>query len=161
MPLRNLTRRIRVMRGVAVLVALGVLTLATSSAAARRGGGNIPPTANAGGPYIGNVGHLVQLDGSGSSDPDGPTRKLRYAWTFGDGAASTSVSPSHVYAASGVYTVTLTVTDAKGAQGTASTTATKGRLRKKARSMNGERTRDSMATNAARNRTPATSVPTE
>jgi glucose/arabinose dehydrogenase len=124
MPSRDVTRRIR-FRGVAVLVGIGVLTLATSAAAARRGGGgNIPPTANAGGPYIGNVGAPVQLDGNGSSDPDGPTRKLRYAWTFGDGATSTNVSPSHAYAASGVYTVTLTVTDAKGAQSTASTTAT-------------------------------------
>jgi hypothetical protein len=34
----------------------------------------------------------VQLDGKGSSDPDGPTRKLRYAWTFGDGATSTTAT---------------------------------------------------------------------
>lgn len=121
MPLRDVTCRIPFMRGVAVLVGLALLTLATSPAAARRE--NIPPTANAGGPYTGNVGQPVQLDGSGSSDPDGP-RKLRYAWTFGDETTSTSVSPSHVYAASGVYTVTLTVTDMKGAQSTASTTAT-------------------------------------
>jgi glucose/arabinose dehydrogenase len=124
MPLRDLTRRIRFMRAVAALVGLGLLALATPAPAARRGGGNIPPTANTGGPYTGNVGAPVPLDGSGSSDPDGPTRKLRYAWTFGDGMTSTSVSPSHVYTVSGVYTVTLTVTDTKGAQSTASTTAT-------------------------------------
>ena len=77
MPSKDVTRRIR-FRVVAVLVGIGVLTLATSAAAARRGGGgNIPPTANAGGPYVGNVGAPVQLAGNGSSDPDGPTRKLR------------------------------------------------------------------------------------
>ncbi|MCT2563666.1 PKD domain-containing protein [Chryseobacterium herbae] len=30
-------------------------------------------------------------------------------WTFGDGATSTSVNPTHLYTASGTYTVTLTV----------------------------------------------------
>jgi len=31
------------------------------------------------------------------------------SWTFGDGATSTATSPTHVYAAAGQYTVTLTV----------------------------------------------------
>ena len=33
-----------------------------------------------------------------------------YLWNFGDGTTSTAFSPSHTYAANGVYTVTLTVT---------------------------------------------------
>ena len=37
-----------------------------------------------------------------------------YAWTFGDGTTSTAASPSHVYAAAGVYTVSLTVTGLGG-----------------------------------------------
>ncbi len=37
-----------------------------------------------------------------------------YAWTFGDGGTSTSASPSHVYAAAGTYTVSLTVTGPGG-----------------------------------------------
>ncbi len=37
-----------------------------------------------------------------------------YAWTFGDGGTSTAASPSHVYAAAGVYTVSLTVTGPGG-----------------------------------------------
>ncbi len=37
-----------------------------------------------------------------------------YAWTFGDGGTSTAASPSHIYAAAGVYTVSLTVTGPGG-----------------------------------------------
>ncbi len=37
-----------------------------------------------------------------------------YAWSFGDGTTSTAASPSHVYAAAGVYTVSLTVTGPGG-----------------------------------------------
>src|SRR5207249_7411724 len=42
---------------------------------------------------------------STSSDPDGSISA--YSWTFGDGATSTAQNPSHTYAASGTYTVTL------------------------------------------------------
>ncbi|HEX4017816.1 MAG TPA: PKD domain-containing protein [Frankiaceae bacterium] len=42
-----------------------------------------------------------------------------YAWDFGDGsAAGTGVNPSHTYAASNTYQVTLTVTNAQGAVAT-------------------------------------------
>ncbi len=37
-----------------------------------------------------------------------------YAWTFGDGGTSTQANPSHSYAATGVYTVSLTVTGPGG-----------------------------------------------
>ena len=37
-----------------------------------------------------------------------------YAWNFGDGTTSTAQSPSHVYSAAGVYTVSLTVTGSGG-----------------------------------------------
>lgn len=42
-----------------------------------------------------------------------------YLWNFGDGHTSTGTSPTHTYSAPGVYTVTLTTTNADG-----STTAT-------------------------------------
>jgi PKD repeat protein len=37
-----------------------------------------------------------------------------YAWSFGDGTTGSARSPSHVYAAPGVYTVALTVTGPGG-----------------------------------------------
>jgi PKD repeat protein len=80
------------------------------------------PTANAGGPYTGNVGQTITFKGSGSSDPEGET--LTYAWDFGDGNTGTGVSPTHAYTDAEVYTVTLTVTNTDGATASATTTAT-------------------------------------
>ncbi|MCC6726915.1 MAG: PKD domain-containing protein [Saprospiraceae bacterium] len=37
-----------------------------------------------------------------------------YAWDFGDGGTSTDANPVHTYAASGIYTVSLTATNANG-----------------------------------------------
>jgi PKD repeat protein len=89
-------------------------------------GVNQPPVANPGGPYASEG--TVSFNGAGSSDPDANV-PLTYAWDFGDGSTGTGVSPSHTYAADGPYTVSLTVTDAKGLAGTAvTTTATIGNL---------------------------------
>lgn len=47
-------------------------------------------------------------------DP-GATANLTYSWDFGDGSpAVTTVEANHTYANAGLYTVTLTVTDAEG-----------------------------------------------
>lgn len=43
-----------------------------------------------------------------------------FAWDFGDGNSSTSKEPSNVYAAYGMYTVTLTATDGLGVTSTVS-----------------------------------------
>jgi PKD repeat protein len=76
--------------------------------------GNRPPVAQPGGPYAAAIGDTVHFDGSKSFDPDSNT-PLTYAWTFGDGSSATGVKPTHVYATAGTDSVTLIVTDAKGA----------------------------------------------
>ncbi|RFA13010.1 cell surface protein [Subtercola boreus] len=55
------------------------------------------------------------FDGTGSADPDGTVAS--YAWDFGDSQSATGATTSHTYAAAGTYTVSLTVTDNKGATG--------------------------------------------
>src|SRR2546421_6539446 len=85
---------------------------------------NQPPGANPGGPYAGGVGDTVHFDGSKSFDPDGNT-PLTYTWTFGDNSTGTGPTPLHAYNAAGTDSVTLVVTDAKGAASPpAKTTAT-------------------------------------
>ncbi len=86
------------------------------------GGGNAAPTASVGGPYSGAVGSPIGFSSSGSTDSDGSIAS--YLWDFGDGTTSTQANPSKSYAATGSFTVSLTVTDNLGATGSAQTTAT-------------------------------------
>jgi PKD domain len=46
----------------------------------------------------------------------GGTAPFTYAWSFGDGTTSDAIAPSHSWTSAGTYSVTLTVTDAVGAQ---------------------------------------------
>jgi PKD repeat protein len=75
-----------------------------------------PPTTSFT-PPSGTSGSPVLFAGSGS-DPDGTIAS--YNWTFGDGGVGTGASPSHTYAADGVYNVVLTVTDSSGQTASAS-----------------------------------------
>ena len=82
---------------------------------------NDPPVADPNGPYSGSAGSAVSFDGLGSFDLDGTI--VSYDWDFGDSTTGTGSTPSHAYAASGLYPVALTVTDDGGLTDTTSTTA--------------------------------------
>ncbi len=88
-------------------------------------GGEMPPLADAGGPYIGQATLAVQFDGSNSVDPDGAI--LEYLWDFGDGTVDTGVRPTHAFESEGDYVITLMVTDDLGLTDVATTAAEIGR----------------------------------
>jgi PKD repeat protein len=86
------------------------------------GTGELPPVAEAGGPYAGAAGFAVSFDSAGSNDPDGSI--VSYDWDFGDGSPhGTGATPSHTYAAANLYNVSLTVTDNNGLTDSDSSTA--------------------------------------
>jgi hypothetical protein len=84
---------------------------------------NQAPTADAGGPYTGNEGQEITLDGSSSADTDGSI--AAYSWTYevvsadpGAGCTLTganTVSPKITCNDDGSYKVKVTVTDDDGA----------------------------------------------
>jgi subtilisin family serine protease len=78
--------------------------------------GNAAPTAS----FTSSVSGATATFTDTSTDSDGTITSR--AWNFGDGATGSGTPVSHTYAASGTYTVSLTVTDNGGA--TASTTGT-------------------------------------
>jgi PKD repeat protein len=89
---------------------------------------NRSPVADAtASPTTGAAPLTVTFDGTGSTDPDGDT--LSYAWDLdGDGAYedSTAAKPTYTYTTDGAFTVTLRVTDSRGASATDSVTITVG-----------------------------------
>ena len=64
----------------------------------------------------------VDFDASGSNDPEAGA--LSYAWNFGGGATGSGAITSHPFDTDGTYSVTLTVTDAAGASGSATQSLT-------------------------------------
>jgi hypothetical protein len=104
---------------------LAILAVAVAMVAAGIGlstkGASAAPIVNTGGPYAAAVGQPIQFNGSFSNG----FGFVSFFWTFGDGTTAVGAFPVKAYAAAGVYTVSLTVTDATGSS-TAVTTATIG-----------------------------------
>ncbi len=76
---------------------------------------NVPPVAEAGDDRSARVGEEVSFDGSASTDTDGTVES--YSWDFGDGNTGDGAQVTHVYASTGSFNVTLTVTDDDGDTG--------------------------------------------
>ncbi len=73
---------------------------------------NVPPTADAGGPYVVGEGTPVAFDASGSNDPDSYPAPLEYRWDFnGDGEWDTpwSTSPTATFTWTDDYAGTVVV----------------------------------------------------
>jgi|GEM_PF-2351390 len=79
------------------------------------GAGCVPPVARF---SFTCTGLSCSFNGATSSDNIGI---VSYAWTFGDSASGSGVTASHTYAATGGYSVTLTVTDTDGLTASVST----------------------------------------
>ncbi|MBI1973792.1 PKD domain-containing protein, partial [Candidatus Micrarchaeota archaeon] len=74
---------------------------------------NQQPVVQAAGPIANSkVGRTLSGDASQSTDPDGDA--LSFEWDWDDGTTDQTPTTSHIYAAPGDYTVTLTVTDSLG-----------------------------------------------
>ncbi|HLF26956.1 MAG TPA: PKD domain-containing protein [Anaerolineae bacterium] len=74
---------------------------------------NVEPSAEAGSDQAAAEGEAMSFDGA-FTDP-GALDTHTLAWDFGDGgAANDTLTPTHVYADDGAYTVTLTVVDKDG-----------------------------------------------
>lgn len=79
---------------------------------------NVPPTAEARGPYSGYTSQTITFDASGSTDSDGTIVGYRWDWT-NDGTYDTSwlttPTTTHSYPTAGSYTIKLKVQDNAGA----------------------------------------------
>ena len=86
---------------------------------------NLPPTADAGGPYEADAGQLVTLDGSGSIDPDGSI--TLYEWDLDDDSQyddATGITAQITFNEPGQFGVRLKVTDDSGLSDTDSAQVT-------------------------------------
>ena len=74
---------------------------------------NVPPIASFGSTCSGLT---CSFNAAGSSDPDGAIAS--YSWQFGDGTTGSGATASRTYASGGAHSVTLIVTDNRGAAST-------------------------------------------
>ncbi len=84
---------------------------------------NQAPTASISASVLsGDAPLAVNFDGSASRDSDGTIAS--YAWNFGDGGVASGRTASHTFRSAGTYSVTLRVTDDRGATALATKTVT-------------------------------------
>ncbi len=74
---------------------------------------NIPPGANAGGPYSGVEGTPITFNGTGSTSVCGFSN-LTLVWNFSDGGVAYGATPQHTFLSPGTFSGLLTVTDIDG-----------------------------------------------
>ncbi|HUA73333.1 MAG TPA: PKD domain-containing protein [Solirubrobacteraceae bacterium] len=74
-----------------------------------------PPTVALSAPGALTVGSPASFAATGFSDPYPGASIASASWSWGDGSSSNGLTASHVYAAPGSYTVTLTAADGYGA----------------------------------------------
>jgi len=80
----------------------------TESFTLSEGGSNENPVASF---TYSTSGLTVNVDGSGSSDPDGTISGYQWDWTTDESYDDTGTTQSHTYSANGTYNVTLRVMD--------------------------------------------------
>ncbi|MCB0208612.1 MAG: PKD domain-containing protein, partial [Anaerolineae bacterium] len=85
---------------------------------------NVPPTANAGGPYSVQLGNALGFVGQGNDPGSVDQASLEYRWDFGDGSQGERANVAHAYDKAGTYTVQLTVIDKDGGQASSKTQVT-------------------------------------
>ncbi len=73
---------------------------------------NSPPSGRLVAPDVGEAGREIALEAQDVADKDGDA--VTAAWDFGDGQGARGLQTSHVYAAPGLYTVTVTLSDGRG-----------------------------------------------
>jgi hypothetical protein len=86
---------------------------------------NLPPVANANGPYVGFIGEPITFNGAGSYDPDGTI--VNYNWDLDDDGVfddATGAIPTKTWDAPYSGNISLRVTDDNGATDIDSTTLT-------------------------------------
>lgn len=77
---------------------------------------NDAPVADAGANQTAVEGELLTFEGSYSDPGRLWGGGVSIAWAFGDGATAVeTLTPTHIFANNGLYTVTLTITDSEGA----------------------------------------------
>lgn len=91
------------------------------------GNNNQPPTAGAGGPYYGDEGTPIALDGATASDPDGDA--ISTSWSISDPGLctfddATRLAPTLTCSDNGTFTATLTVGDGNNPAVSSDTTVT-------------------------------------